>query len=84
MKIDVAINSTRLTPEKKQEIKSNIEHEISHHKNSLKKPTTKLTVSLFEETVLGNLSGSAVNEQGEEAIKITYKLSGGGTNYHYC
>ncbi len=84
MKIDIEINSTRLTAEKKQEIKSNIEHEILHHKNCLKKPTTKLTVSLFEEPVLGNLSGAAVNEQGEEAIKITYKLFGGETDYQYC
>jgi hypothetical protein len=84
MKIEVELNSPQTTPEQKQKIKDDIESEIlHHHEKMLKKPTTKLTVSLFDVPHSQTLSGTAVNEEGEEAIKITYQLHG-DTQYHYC
>lgn len=84
MKIDVAIHGSHLTTEKKQEIQNSIEQVILHHQISLERPTAKLlTVSLSEEPGLENYSGSAVNELGEEAIKIEYQLSTGATILNY-
>lgn len=84
MKIEVELNSPQTTTEQKEKIKNDIESEIlNHYRTMLKEPTTKLIVSLFDVPHSQTLSGTALNEEGKEVIKITYQLHG-DTQYHYC
>jgi replicative DNA helicase len=84
MKIEVEIKSSQTTPEQNQKIAENLKMEILRHVEMLKRPATKLTVILFDVPQSLFLSGSAVDENDVEVIKITYKLSSGETKYDFC
>jgi hypothetical protein len=84
MNISVEITCSILSAKEKERFIQETEHEISTQcPESLKKTTANLKVSLFEVPGSGTISGSALNDRGEEVIKITRQVSTGHTNYEY-
>lgn len=87
MKIKFEWHSAYTTEQQKKEIEENVNREISEE--SIKKISKELLVSLFDLPHSQILTGSAVNEKGEEVIKITYRLPGNtlmvpNEAYEYC
>ena len=80
-------HSAYTTEQQKKEIEESVKSEIIEE--NIKKISEELLVSLFDLPHSQILTGSAVNEKGEEVIKITRRLPGNtliapNEDYEYC
>ena len=70
MKIDVEINGAGLTEEQKLNISYVVENRIARILANYKKPISNLRVPLFIDSILKTYSGSALDENDDEVMKI--------------